>query len=70
VICGTGGGVSTVKVSVKKPVPPEFVALMETKETPTLVGVPLINPLAVLSESPAGSPMALKLIGVLVPVIV
>ena len=33
------------------------------------VGVPEITPLAVLTESPAGSPVALKLVGLLVAVI-
>ena len=65
----TGGGGDIVKVSVAVPVPLELMALSATVETPTVVGVPVINPVAVLMESPLGSPVALKLVGLLVAII-
>jgi hypothetical protein len=60
----------TVKVNVAVPVPPAFVALNVTLEVPTAVGVPEITPVLVLTDSPAGNPVALKLVGVLLAVIV
>jgi len=55
--------------SVALPVPPALVALMETQYVPAVVGVPEINPVLVFTVSPAGSPVALKLVGLLVAVI-
>ena len=40
-----------------------------TVEVPAALGVPEINPVAVLRESPAGRPVAPKLVGLLVAVI-
>ena len=53
----------TVRLKVRVPVPPEFVALKVTLEIPTVAGVPENNPEAVLIVSPAGNPMASKLVG-------
>ena len=58
-----------VKVSVALPVPPALVALIVTVYVPAVVGVPEINPVLVSTVKPAGSPVALKLVGLLVAVI-
>ena len=58
-----------VKVKVALPVPPALVALMVTVYVPAVVGVPEINPVLVFTVSPPGSPVALKLVGLLVAVI-
>ena len=58
-----------VKVNVALPVPPELVALIVTPYVPAVVGVPEINPMLVFTVKPAGSPVALKLVGLLVAVI-
>ena len=55
--------------SVALPVPPAFVALIVTVNVPAVVGVPEIIPLVVFTLKPAGSPVALKLVGLLVAVI-
>ena len=60
---------TTVKVSVALPVPPALVALMVTVYVPAVVGVPEINPVLVFTVRPAGNPVALKLVGLLVAVI-
>jgi hypothetical protein len=65
----TGLAGLTVRLSVADPVPPALVALIVTLEVPAAVGVPEINPLDVFTDSPAGSPLALKLVGVLLAVI-
>jgi hypothetical protein len=57
-----------VKVKVAVPVPALLVALKVTMDVPAVVGVPEINPVAVLMESPAGNPLAPKLVGLLVAV--
>jgi hypothetical protein len=54
----TGGGMAMVRVKVALPVPVLFVALSVTVELPTAVGVPEINPVVLLTESPAGKPVA------------
>jgi hypothetical protein len=59
-----------VKVKVALPVPPALVALMVTLYVPAVVGVPDIKPVLVFTVNPAGSPLALKLFGLLVAVIV
>jgi hypothetical protein len=64
-----GGGLLIVKVSVALPVPPALVALIVTLYVPAVVGVPEINPVLVFTVKPAGSPVALKLVGLLVAVI-
>jgi len=66
----TGVAGLIVKVSVALPVPPELVALMVTLYVPAVVGVPEITPVLVFTDRPAGSPVALKLVGLLVAVIV
>ena len=65
----TGGGGLIVKVNVALPVPPALVALIVTLYVPAVVGVPEINPVLVFTVKPAGSPVALKLVGLLVAVI-
>jgi hypothetical protein len=65
----TGAGGLMVKVSVALPVPPALVALIVTVYVPAVVGVPEINPVLVSTVKPAGSPVALKLVGLLVAVI-
>ena len=64
-----GAGRTTVKVRVAVPVPPALVALMVTVYVPAVVGVPEINPVLVFTLRPGGSPMASKLVGLLVAVI-
>ena len=59
-----------VKVNVAVPVPAAFVARNPMLDVPAAVGVPEMTPVAVLTESPAGKPAALKLVGFLVAVIV
>ena len=59
-----------VRVNVAEPVPLTFVALKPTLKVPADLGVPEMMPAVVSTERPAGKPVALKLIGVLVAVIV
>src|SRR5258705_419075 len=59
-------GEKMVSVKVFVPVPPALVALKFTAETPLVLGVPEIKPVAVLIDSLAGNPVALKLVGLLV----
>src|SRR5439155_1275812 len=58
-----------VTASVWVPVPPALVALRVTVEAPAVVGVPEMSPVVPLSVRPAGNPVALKLVGLLVAVI-
>ena len=62
-----------VKVNVALPVPAAFVALMVTlyglPASVPAAGVPEISPVLVLTLRPAGNPVALKLLGLLVAVI-
>jgi hypothetical protein len=59
-----------VSVRVAVPVPEVLVALSETEDVPPVpVGVPDITPVEVLTDKPAGNPVAPKLVGVLVAVI-
>ena len=46
-----------------------LVALIVTLYVPAVVGVPEISPLVVFTVKPAGSPVALKLVGLFVAVI-
>ena len=62
----TGGFPITVMVRVADPVTPELMALRVTAKVPAAVGVPVIFPVAVLRESPAGKLAAAKLVGQLV----
>jgi len=66
----TGADGLIVRVSVEVPVPLALVALMVTFVVPAAVGVPDMRPLAVLTLKPAGRPMALKLVGLLLAVMV
>ena len=65
-----GGNSLTVKVSVLVPVPPPLMAEMVTDLVPAAVGVPEMSPLVVFTLRPAGRPVAAKLVGVLLAVIV
>jgi hypothetical protein len=65
----TGAGTETVSVRVAEPVPAVFVALSVTVDVPAPVGVPEIIPVDVFTDSPAGNPVALKLVGEFVAVI-
>src|SRR5450432_3504957 len=47
-----------VRVRVALPVPAALVALSVTVDTAAVVGVPVINPVAVLSDKPPGNPTA------------
>ena len=70
VMAGGGAAVLIVKDNVADPVPAALVALNATLDVPAAVGVPEMTPVAVLTESPAGNPVALKLVGLLLAVIV
>jgi hypothetical protein len=59
-----------VSVRVAVPVPTLLVALSVTVDVPPVpVGVPEITPVVVLTDKPAGNPVAPKLVGELVAVI-
>ena len=63
-LVSTGGGFAdgagdTVIVSVACALPPAFVATIGTAKVPEVVGVPEIDPLDVLTLSPAGKFVAL-----------
>ena len=66
----TGGAGFTVSVNVAVPVPSPFIALRATENIPVTVGVPSISPVTVSTVNPAGRPIASKLVGELVAVIV
>lgn len=59
----TVGAAFTVKVRVWLPVPPVLLAEIVTVLVPAAVGVPEIRPVPVLTERPAGKPVALKAVG-------
>ena len=59
-----------VKANVAEPVPAALVAFNVTLDVPDAEGVPEMTPVVVLTESPAGNPVALKLVGLLLAVIV
>lgn len=63
------GGVSTTSDSEAVPVPPALLALMLTVDVPLRVGVPESKPEVVLTVRPGGRPIALKAVGLLLPVI-
>jgi hypothetical protein len=64
------GGAVMVSVRVAVPVPTPLVALSVTVDVlPVPVGVPEITPVVVLTDNPAGSPVAPKLVGVFVAAI-
>lgn len=64
-----GGWLAIVTVTAFDPVPLALVADTITLEVPLVIGVPEIKPVAVLTDSPAGSPVAAKLAGTLLAVI-
>jgi hypothetical protein len=70
----TGGGRVIVNCSVALPVPTELVALIVTlyglPASVPVAGVPEINPVFVFTVRPDGNPVALKLVGLFVAVIV
>jgi len=66
----TGFAGLIVMTRVALPVPPALVALMVTLYVPAVVGVPEISPVIVFTANPAGSPVALKLVGLLLAAIV
>jgi len=61
--------ITKVALAVLQGVAP-LLAVMVTLDVPAVVGVPEITPVLVLTVSPAGRPIALKLVGLLVAVIV
>jgi hypothetical protein len=70
----TGAGGLMVITSVALPVPPALVAVIVTLYVPAVVGVPSINPNlldggGVSRIKPGGNPLAPKLVGLLVAVI-
>ena len=65
---GTGGWMTRVRFCV--PVPATFVALKVTVEKPVVVGVPEITPVLVFTLKPSGRPVASKLSGLPVAVVV
>ena len=67
VITGVAGLIVSDRVCV--PVPPALVALKLTLEFPAVIGVPEMSPVTVSMDRPAGRPVALKLVGLLVAVI-
>jgi hypothetical protein len=58
-----------LSVKAALPVPPLLLAPSVTVQVPTAVGVPEIHPVPVFTASPAGNPVALYLLGALVPAI-
>ena len=60
---------ATLMVNVAEPVPPALIALMVELVVPVAVVVPEIKPELVFTLRPAGNPLALKLIGLLLAVI-
>ena len=53
-----GAAAEMLSVRVALPVPELLVALRVTLEVAAVVGVPEINPVAVLTVKPAGNPVA------------
>jgi hypothetical protein len=53
-----------VSINMADPVPLPFVAFNVTGNVPVTVAVPAITPVAESMVSPAGKPVALKLVGV------
>ena len=66
----TGTPIVIVKETTKFPVPVALVADTVTLVDPAVVGVPEIIPVVVSKNSPAGSAVELKLVGLLVAVMV
>jgi len=66
----TGAGGVTVNVKAALPVPVALVAPSVTVKVPATVGVPVMAPEETFTLNPAGNPVALKLVGVLLAAIV
>jgi len=64
-----GAGLLTLMLRVALPVPPALVALIAMLAVLAVSGMPVIKPVAALSVSQLGSPVAPKLVGLLVAVI-
>ena len=64
-----GMGELMVIDNVAVPVPVAFVAERDTIEVPATVGVPVIAPVVVLTDNPAGRTDALNVVGELLAVI-
>ena len=58
-----------LNASVALPVPPEFNAPRVTTLCPATDGIPEISPVTELTVNPAGNPVAVYELGVLVPAI-
>jgi hypothetical protein len=66
---GGGGALLIVRLKTAVPVPLVLIAPIVTLALPAVVGVPEIRPFDVLTASPAGRDVALKLVGLLLAVI-
>ena len=64
-----GASTEIVNVTPRLPVPVALVALTVALKVPPAPGVPEMRPVDVLTESPGGNPLALKLVGFCVAVI-
>ena len=62
-------GAKTVTVSVLVSLPEALLAVIKTLALPVLAGVPLIKPVSGSMLSPAGSPLAKYVVGLLFAVI-
>jgi hypothetical protein len=70
-ITGVAGAPFTTRLNVLiGPAPAPLDARRPTENVPDAVGVPLITPDVALMPNPAGNPVAVKLVGLLVAVIV
>jgi hypothetical protein len=65
----TGLATVTVSTKVAVPEPAALVAPIVTLEVPAAVGVPEMIPVVVATLKPAGNPVAVKLVGELLPAI-
>ena len=63
------GIADTLRVRMAEPVPAALVAVIITVKEPTAVGIPLMIPVAGLTDRPPGKPDAPKLVGLLSAVI-
>ena len=60
---------ATMRVRVAEPSPAEFEAEIVTADVPAAVGVPEISPVDVFTDKPAGRPVALNEVGLLLAAI-
>ena len=69
VMTGTvSAGGLIVSARLRWPVPPALAAAKDTVNEPAAVGMPEITPVPASTFNPAGRPLALKLVGVLLAV--